>query len=294
MSIRNMTGREIKMAIEAAARDIDQTALREDIHMRIAADHVVDCKLKMIDAVNDLHAHLHGNAPAPCVRASVRFNPNEPENRASLHYIFKALYSGMPWEVPIRHLVAPLAMSLVLQDLLDELFPCPAVTDAKYAYQRFVDLIAMPVYREGVADPERARQRDHYFREMEWCENELKRVYAELSKHFLALEEPRTNPDRGKFEKIYRNTESLADEFCVKEKPASFVVQEKALVLWKQYKNSTEVKARCCRKDHRVTYADVYDHCRRLLNDLGVASAAAFEKAVTAALRREKRLAKRQ
>ena len=76
-----------------------------------------------------------------------------------------------------------------------------------------------------------------------------------------------------------------------KEKPASFVTQKKCLEIWEQYRNSVEVKAKCCQKNKRVKFADVYDHCKKQLNDLGINTAKAFERAVKSAQKREERLA---
>lgn len=289
---RKMTGGEILQMIEATRKQIDPSALQKDIQVRIAADHMVDRLLSMMNGANELHAHLHHNAPAPIVRASVRFDPSKGDR--SFYYFFKELESGMPWELPVWHFIAPIAVGFVLLDLLDELFPSRAVTDAKYTMEHLVVLISRPVYRPGLSPEEDKRKRDHFFGELKDCEKELTENFAALSKNFLAYEEPRKDPDRGKFEKIYVNTESIADEICTKSKPASSVTQEKALDVWNRYKSSVEVKAKCCKKNKRVTYADVYDHCKLLLKDLGINSAKAFEKAVLAALRRGKRLAKRQ
>lgn len=72
---RKMTGDEILQMIEATRKEIDPSALQKDVRVRIAADHMVDRLLSMMNGANELHAHLHHNAPAPIVRASVRFDP---------------------------------------------------------------------------------------------------------------------------------------------------------------------------------------------------------------------------
>ena len=295
MNQPKMSGNDFRTAVDELKNELDMAFLGEMLPARIAADHMTSLFSSMFGGVGALHDHLHLNGPEPEIRASELFTATTQPNDQSIYYFFKQLQSGMPWELPVNQFVAPVAVAFRLFDTLDERFPSPAATDARHVLEHLANLIGCPVERPGLSAKERQLKRERFFGEVHLCETKLRDAFEALSQYFLGLEEPRKDPARATLNAIHKNTMTLADELRMhKEKPASFVTQEKALDVWNRYKSSVEVKAKYCQKKHRVTYADVYDHCKHQLNGIGINSAKAFEKAVLGASRRGKRPTKRQ
>ena len=83
----------------------------------------------------------------------------------------------------------------------------------------------------------------------------------------------------------------LLPKFCqtASQVPISFPTQERALVIWNEYRHHPQV-ASFGGKERKVSFADVYTFCQHTLNGIGIRNAESFKRAVDAAQRRRRNI----
>lgn len=286
MAMTHMSGPQIRQAIEAAKRTLDGEAIRRDIGLQLAADHNIRRKINMIDSLNQLYGYLHGNGEAPAIMASRAFNPFEGQDRTNIYYMFKELRKGMPWELRRDYLVLPAALTIVMLDLANHLFPSPTVSAATLTFQGFLNLITLPVDRSGISQWEAADKKRHYMHQLDIYEEKLTTAYENLSTHFAAIENPNRNPvAKAVFDTDTRTKKMAAKMKLEDETRASFVAQKRAYEIWMRCRSNPAVAV----KGRKPTFAAVFDYCKIALKELGLNSTPAFKKAIEAYQKRTRR-----
>jgi len=286
------TADQFMQAVNAMKAALDTKGIESNLDLEIAARHNLRRKLKMIKSMQELYRFLHGNGHKPNLLPSVAFNPFEGPDKANIHYMIKAMSSCPPWELQKDLLVAPAAATLLMVEVASKLFPAPPVFRLTLLVQEFVNRWTMPKFRPEWSNKELKHEIERYMSDMEKFEERFKMTFAELSVYFGSLESPEKNPTEKKITETHKNAKTVAEKVCGKDPNASFVAQEKALRIWREYKASPEVKTKYCTKDHHVTYADVFDYCKRQISDLGFKTSATFTKALKAAQKRSSRKGK--
>lgn len=289
MSEEMRTADQFMQAVNAMKNALDTKGIEKNLDLEIAARHNIRRKMRMIKSMKGLYRYLHGNGPKPNMLPSVEFNPFEGPDRTNIHYMIKTMSACPPWDLQKDVLVAPTAITLLMVEAASKLFPCPQVFRLTLLVQEFVNRWTLPKLRPEWDEAELNHQIEKYKADMEKFEERFKSAFAEMSVYFGGIERPERNPVVKKIDETHKRTKKLSEKLCPSEENASFVAQEKALAIWNEYRNNTEVKMRYCKPRHRITYADVFDYCKRSLIDLGFMSAAAFEKAVKARNKRSSR-----
>lgn len=273
-------------AIDAMKKTLNDVKLLENINFQIAVDHNVRRKCEMLDAVKQLYRWTQGGEK-PTLNAADVFNPHSGPDKTNIYYLFKELRKGMPWEIRRDYLVLPFALTLTLFDSLNSLFPCPEVTRGIMLNQKFINILTLPKYRPEVSEAEAKAKNERYLRQLEQFEEDFEALYADLSVFFARIIDPEKDQVVKEIHETKVATKKVAAKVLENDKPASFKAQEDALKLWDEYRGNLEVKTKYCVRGHRVTYADVFDYCKKRLNSLGFKNAAQFEKAVKAAKKRK-------
>ena len=276
MSLCHMTVDQIRQAIEAAKRSLDYKAIREDIDMQTAADHNTRRKVAMIDALYQLYAYLYSDGDAPTALASQKFNPYDGPDRTNIYYVFKELKKGMPWEIRRDYLVTPTALTLVMLDTANRLFPSPVVTDAMLTYQGFVNLWTLPRHRPEETEAQAAAKREDYMRKLANCEEKITAMYERLSAYFASIENPERDPVKKKIDETHTNAKKIAKKLKIKENEPALAAKKKALAIWEKNRHSITL----AKKGQKTTYAFVFGKFRRRLERLGIRDAESFKKAI--------------
>jgi len=292
MSEEMRTAEKFMQAVNAMKNALDTEGLEKDLDLELAARHNLRRKLRMTKSMQELYRFLHGNGPKPKMLPSEEFNPFEGIDKANIHYLIKAMSAVPPWELRKDVLVAPTAVTLLMVEVASKLFPGPPVFRFRLLVEEFINRWTMPKFRREWDDAELEEQVTRYKTDMLAFENRFKERYAELSVYFGSLEDPAKNPVEKKIGETHKNAKAVAEKVCGKEPNASFVAQEKAYKLWLEYRDNLEVKAKYCTKDHHISYADVFDYCKKQIRELGFKSAKSFEKACKANAKRNSRLGK--
>jgi len=292
MSEEMRTAEKFMQAVNAMKAALDTEGLTKGLDLDLAARHNIRRKLRMIKSMQELYRYLHGNGPRPRMLPSEEFNPCEGIDKTNLHYLIKAMSAVPPWELRKDVLVIPTALTLLMIETAIKLFPGPHVLRYKLLVDEFINRWTLPKFRREWDDKELEEQIARYKSDMLGFENRFKERYAELSVYFGGIEDPDKNPVEKKINETHKNAKAVAEKVCGKEPTASFVAQEKAYELWKTYKDNVQVKTMYCKRYHRVSYADVFDYCKRELIELGFKTAKSFEIACKAAAKRDTRTSK--
>lgn len=283
------TAEKFMQTVNAMKRTLDTTALEKDIDLEIAGRHNLRRKLRMIRSMQQLYAHLHGNAPMPRLLPSETFDPFEGADKTNIHYMFKSMTAVPPWELRRDLLVEPTAVTLRMLEVAAKLFPAPQVFALTLLMEEFINRWTLPKRRREWSDEDAAHEFASYRADMDKLEERMKKAYADLSIYFGGIESPEKNPVEKKITETHKRTKALAEKFCAKEENASFVAQEWAHDRWVEFRNSPEAKARYCTKDHRLNHADCFDYFKRQAMARGFRTAAQFDKAIDAAQKRKRR-----
>ena len=286
MSLCHMTGDQIRQAIEAAKRSLDYNAIREDIDMQTAADHNTRRKVAMIDALYQLYAYLYSDGDAPTALASQKFNPYDGPDRTNIYYVFKELKKGMPWEIRRDYLVTPTALTLVMLDTANRLFPSPVVTDAMLTYQGFVNLWTLPRHRPEETEAQAAAKREDYMRKLANCEEKITAMYERLSAYFTSIENPERDPVKKKIDETHMNAKTIARKLKIKEDEPALAAKKKALAIWEKNRFAPGLAV----KGRKATYIQVFEKCKTQLARLGINDAETFKNVIAATQKRAQRL----
>jgi len=263
MSAEMRAGEKFMQAVNAMKNALDTEGLERDLDLEIAVRHNVRRKLRMIKSMKELYRFLHGNGPKPHLLPSEAFNPYEGVDKANIHYLIKAMSTIPPWELRKDVLVVPAAVTILMIEIASKLFPCPEVFKLRLVVEEFINRWTMPKFRSEWDEEELKRQIVKYTSDMTAFEDKFKSAFSSLSIYFGSIEDPSKNPVTKKINETHKNAKAIAEKVCGKEPKASFVAQVKAYDIWLEYRNNIEIKAKYCAKSHRITYADVFDYCKK-------------------------------
>jgi len=278
------------LAVNAMKQSLDIPMANKDVDLEIAVSFNLKRKYSMIQSVQELYAYLHGNGPKPTMMPSEAFCPVGSQEAINIHYFFKYMANTPPWDLHKELLVLPVAATMLLIDIMTELFNDVVIYRYRMLVMGFIDRWARPKLRAQWTDKELENEIIQYNADMKKFEEQFRLMYGELSSFFLWLEKPETNPVRKEISETHKHARKIAKKILGEEPKASYIAQEEAYRIWTEYKNSPEVKTKYCNKDHRVTYADIFDYCQKQLYRLGFRTAEKFEKAILSVKKRKSRV----
>jgi len=267
----------------------DEQALRRLIDLRIAVDHNMRRKLNAIRAIDELASHRFGNGPAPSLLPSACLNPNETAEKTNLYYLFKALGMTPSWDIPNELLIEPYCLTHRLLDRIDRHFPCEESRSLRHLLEELFNTLLLPKLHAEWSDQERADRIARHAWDMNSFRSRFHEQYTKLTIRLETIENPDSAPERKMIRETHETVTKIARSICKKKRFLSRLAQDKALDIWNTYKENLEVKNKYCEKHHRVSYAHVFDYCKRQIMELGIKTPEEFEKAVRAAQKNQKR-----
>ena len=293
MSMAPITGEQMLSAIDAMRRSLETLDhFDPDDDLLIAAKFNVRRKARMINAMRRYYAYQRGNGPKPEMMPSQAFDPTFGPEKTNIYYFFKELKKKLPWELDHNLLVEPIAYTLIMLDIANRLYPCPIVSKGMITFKDLVNLLTIRAFNVEETEEANQRKREGYFKRIEMLETDMRQFYTDMSNHFAEIENPEKNPVTREIHETHETTKKVAHRLKVDaaEKRSSSVAQKRALEMWEKNRRNPAA----CMSGRKTSYASVFDLCKGVLAPLGIDSAQAFEKAVRAALKNDRRRKKGQ